>query len=62
MAEGDRLLLKQGLSSAATLVKHSEARYALEGRGAAEIVMVAGPNGQTEYVHNGSRSFARVGM
>jgi CubicO group peptidase (beta-lactamase class C family) len=62
VAEGDRLLLKQGLSSAATLVKHSEARYALEGRGAAEIVMVAGPNGQTEYVHNGSRSFARVGM
>ena len=55
---GDRLVLKQG-STSRTLVKHSGARYGVDG-GAAEHTMVPGADGNTEYVHNGSRAFARV--
>ncbi len=58
VAEGGRLLLKQE-RGARPLVKHGEATYTVEG-GGAEYVMVAGASGQTQYVHNGSRSFARA--
>ena len=59
VVEGSRLLLKRGRATGTPMVKHSEARYAVDG-GAAEYVMVARSVGQTEYVHSGSRSFARV--
>ncbi|SPF38670.1 conserved hypothetical protein [Candidatus Sulfopaludibacter sp. SbA4] len=59
VARDNRLFLKPGRSAERPLVKHSDARYALEG-GAAEYVVVAGTDGKAEYVSNGSRSFARV--
>jgi hypothetical protein len=61
VAEGNRLLLKPGPAAAVPLVKRGEGRYALEGREATEFAMVAGANGRTEYLHSGSRSYARVG-
>ncbi len=59
VARENRLYVKrQGREIA--LVKHTEARYGVEGGGAAEYVLVAATDGQTEYVHSGSRSFARI--
>ena len=58
VARDNRLFLKQGRGAETTLAKHSDARYAVEG--GAELVMVAGTDGKTEFVHSGSRSFARV--
>ena len=60
LAKGNQLFLNREGGAEAPLVKHTEVRYAVEGRTAAEFVMVAGADGKTEYVHSGSRSFARV--
>lgn len=59
VARDQRLFLKRARGGDAPLVKHSEARYAIEGAGG-EYVMVYGSGGKAEYVTSGSRSYARV--
>lgn len=59
VAKENRLILKRDRAIEAPLVKHTGARYAVES-GGPEYILVPGPDGQTEYVHAGSRSFARV--
>lgn len=59
LARDNRLFLKRARGGDSPLVKHSDARYAVEGAGG-EYVIVYGSGGKAEYVHSGSRSFARV--
>jgi len=59
LARENRLYLKRGGMVEVPLVKHSATRYALES-GGPEYVVVAGADGKTQYLHSGSRSFARV--
>ena len=60
VAKDGRLFLKSAGGSEMVLVKHSETRYGTAGAGPTEFVLLAGDDGKTEYVHSGSRSFARV--
>jgi CubicO group peptidase (beta-lactamase class C family) len=59
VARDGRLFLTRGGRDIG-LVKRGAARYGIESAGPAELVMVAGPDGQTEYVFIGSRALARV--
>jgi len=59
LARENRLYLKRGGMVEVPLVKHSATRYAVES-GGGELIVVAGADGKTQYLHSGSRSFARV--
>jgi CubicO group peptidase (beta-lactamase class C family) len=59
VARDGRLFVKQR-ERETPLVKHSEMRYAAEGRAGGEFILVAGADGKTEYVCSGTRSYARA--
>ena len=58
VARDGRLFMKQR-ERETPLLKHSDTRYAAEGRAGGEFILIAGADGKTEYVCSGSRSFAR---
>jgi CubicO group peptidase (beta-lactamase class C family) len=59
VARENRLFLKRARGGDAPLVRHSDFRYAVDGSAAEYVVVFAG-SGKAEYLHNGSRSYARV--
>ncbi len=57
-AKDGRLFVKRGRGGESELVKHGEGSFSTGNGG--EFTIVAGADGQIEYVHSGLRSFARV--
>jgi CubicO group peptidase (beta-lactamase class C family) len=58
VARENQLFLKRGQAPESVLIKYGDADYGVE-RPTASFTMVRGPDGMTEYVHSGLRSFAR---